>query len=202
MARATSAEVARGAKRAQAGQSPIARRVHGVRMSGRGSHRFRDFPPQQVFGTARPREAPRSPHPAVRLAATMLRHLARRPAAMRSLPAMRALCTPKDAPPPAEPAETVNFFFIEDGEEIPATAAVGTSLLEAAHENDVDLEGAARHTPCRIDRASHRRARETRVACRRQRPRRRCAARTRGADAARCSSRVESATLGEPKGQG
>ena len=62
---------------------------------------------------------------------------------MRSLPAMRALCTPKDAPPPAEPAETVNFFFIEDGEEIPATAAIGTSLLEAAHENDVDLEGAA-----------------------------------------------------------
>ena len=58
---------------------------------------------------------------------------------------MRALCTPKEAPPPAEPAETVNFFFIEDGEEIPATAAIGTSLLEAAHENDVDLEGAA-HT--------------------------------------------------------
>eukprot|EP00964_Phaeocystis_antarctica_P107499 scaffold72208_cov63-Phaeocystis_antarctica.AAC.2 len=88
----------------------------------------------------------------------MLRHLARRPAAMRSLPAMRALCTPKEAPPPAEPAETVNFFFIEDGEEIPATAAIGTSLLEAAHENDVDLEGAAPRTPCRIDRASHRRA--------------------------------------------
>ena len=37
---------------------------------------------------------------------------------MRSLPAMRALCTPKDAPPPADPAETVNFFFIEDGEEM------------------------------------------------------------------------------------
>ena len=92
------------------------------------------------------------------LGRTMLRHLARRPAAMRPLPAMRALCTPKEAPPPAEPAETVNFFFIEDGEEIPATAAIGTSLLEAAHENDVDLEGAAPRTPCSIDRASHRRA--------------------------------------------
>ena len=118
-------------------------------------NRFRTSALEQVFGTAR---GTRSPHPPVRLAATMLRHLARRPAAMRSLPAMRALCTPKDAPPPAEPAETVNFFFIEDGEEIPATAAIGTSLLEAAHENDVDLEGAAPRTPCRIDRASHRRA--------------------------------------------
>ena len=130
------------------------RREAGVGLSVR--HTFRVFPCK--FWLAVPRRHLVANQPPLWLAATMLRHLARRPAAMRSLPAMRALCTPKDAPPPAEPAETVNFFFIEDGEEIPATAAVGTSLLEAAHENDVDLEGAAPRTPCRIDRASHRRA--------------------------------------------
>lgn len=73
----------------------------------------------------------------------MLRRLARRGSLGSALglrtplrPALRlrGLCTP---------AETVSFVFVEDGEEIPATASVGRSLLEAAHDNDVDLEGAA-----------------------------------------------------------
>ena len=32
--------------------------------------------------------------------------------------------------------------FVEDGEEVAVTAVVGQTLLEVAHENDIDLEGA------------------------------------------------------------
>ena len=70
----------------------------------------------------------------------MIRRLARGPALRPSLLA-RALCTPVAR---ALCTETVSFTFIEDGEEIPATAAVGRTLLEAAHDNDIDLEGARR----------------------------------------------------------
>ena len=36
---------------------------------------------------------------------------------------------------------TVNFTFIEDGEEVPVTIEAGKTILEAAHANEVDLEG-------------------------------------------------------------
>ena len=43
----------------------------------------------------------------------------------------------------SEPAgEPVVLSFVEDGEEVAVTAAVGQTLLEVAHENDIDLEGA------------------------------------------------------------
>ena len=49
--------------------------------------------------------------------------------------------------PSARPSEprglcTVNFTFIEEGEEVPVTVEAGKSILEAAHENEIDLEGA------------------------------------------------------------
>jgi len=50
------------------------------------------------------------------------------------LPAARARCSPA--------AEKVSFVFVELGEEVPVTAEVGKSLLEVAHENEVELEGA------------------------------------------------------------
>ena len=39
-------------------------------------------------------------------------------------------------------AETVKITFIEDGEEIEVDAEIGKSLLEVAHANEIDLEGA------------------------------------------------------------
>ena len=36
----------------------------------------------------------------------------------------------------------MSFTFIEDGEEVPVAVEVGKTLLEAAQENEVDLEGA------------------------------------------------------------
>jgi ferredoxin len=43
--------------------------------------------------------------------------------------------------------EKVSFVFIEDGEEVPVTAPVGKTLLEVAHDNEVDLEGEWRRAP-------------------------------------------------------
>lgn len=37
---------------------------------------------------------------------------------------------------------TVPITFVEDGEEITVDAEVGKTLLEVAHANDIDLEGA------------------------------------------------------------
>jgi hypothetical protein len=37
--------------------------------------------------------------------------------------------------------EKVSFSFVEDGEEVPVTAEVGKTLLEVAHDNEVELEG-------------------------------------------------------------
>lgn len=34
------------------------------------------------------------------------------------------------------------IFVDKDGEEIPVKVPIGMSVLEAAHENDIDLEGA------------------------------------------------------------
>ncbi|PCJ24837.1 MAG: 2Fe-2S ferredoxin [Rickettsiales bacterium] len=39
-------------------------------------------------------------------------------------------------------AETIKVIFIEDGTEKEIEALVGLSILEIAHENDIDLEGA------------------------------------------------------------
>lgn len=39
---------------------------------------------------------------------------------------------------------TVNFKFLDEGEEVPVSVEAGKSVLEAAHENDVDLEGDGR----------------------------------------------------------
>mmetsp|Transcript_7082 Transcript_7082/g.19969 ORF Transcript_7082/g.19969 Transcript_7082/m.19969 type:complete len:168 (-) Transcript_7082:190-693(-) len=36
----------------------------------------------------------------------------------------------------------VSFVFVEDGEEVPVTAEEGKTLLEVAHDNEVELEGA------------------------------------------------------------
>jgi high-affinity K+ transport system ATPase subunit B len=41
--------------------------------------------------------------------------------------------------------ERVRIIFVEDGEDIPVEAEVGKTLLEAAHSNDIDLEG--EHAP-------------------------------------------------------
>ena len=54
----------------------------------------------------------------------------------------RRFCATKPAAA-AEPAgEPVVLSFVEDGEEVAVTAAVGQTLLEVAHANDIDLEGA------------------------------------------------------------
>ncbi|KAL1518481.1 hypothetical protein AB1Y20_002772 [Prymnesium parvum] len=37
---------------------------------------------------------------------------------------------------------TVSFTFLEDGEPVRVAVEAGKTVLEAAHENDVDLEGA------------------------------------------------------------
>ena len=73
-----------------------------------------------------------------RLAPGLLRLAARRPAvprcaaaAARSLHASRPPC-----------AETVKITFIEEGEEVEVDAEIGKSLLEVAHANEIDLEGA------------------------------------------------------------
>ena len=66
---------------------------------------------------------------------------ARGPLLARATAARRPLCTPSAA------AETVSMTFIdEDGEEVEVQAEVGKSLLEVAHANEIDLEGADRHT--------------------------------------------------------
>lgn len=36
----------------------------------------------------------------------------------------------------------MSFVFVEDGEEVPVTAEEGKTLLEVAHDNEVELEGA------------------------------------------------------------
>ena len=58
----------------------------------------------------------------------------------RVLAAARPLCAA--APPPPAAAETVRITFVEDGEDIDVDVPVGKTLLEAAHDNDIDLEGA------------------------------------------------------------
>ena len=40
------------------------------------------------------------------------------------------------------PLCTVPITFVEDGEEIEVDAEIGKTLLEVAHDNDIDLEGA------------------------------------------------------------
>lgn len=52
-------------------------------------------------------------------------------AATRSLHVSRPPC-----------AETVKITFIEEGEEVEVDAEIGKSLLEVAHANEIDLEGA------------------------------------------------------------
>ena len=39
-------------------------------------------------------------------------------------------------------AEKIKVIFIEDGEETEVEALVGLSILEVAHDNDINLEGA------------------------------------------------------------
>ena len=72
---------------------------------------------------------------------TMLRVLSAR----RSLMArpMRTLCPPTPAllRQQRRQCSEVSFTFVEDGEEIEVTAKEGRTLLEAAHDNDIDLEG-------------------------------------------------------------
>ena len=77
-----------------------------------------------------------------RACSSLVRHAstARRPLAARALSA-RPLCTPAAAAPAAA-AETVSITFIEDDEEIVVDAELGKSLLEVAHANEIDLEGA------------------------------------------------------------
>ncbi|KAB2079946.1 hypothetical protein ERO13_A05G035600v2 [Gossypium hirsutum] len=42
-----------------------------------------------------------------------------------------------------EQKETISVTFVsKDGEEIPIQVPIGTSMLEAAHQNDIELEGA------------------------------------------------------------
>jgi hypothetical protein len=42
-----------------------------------------------------------------------------------------------------EETEKITIIFVDkDGEEIPVKVPIGMSVLEAAHENDIDLEGA------------------------------------------------------------
>jgi hypothetical protein len=68
---------------------------------------------------------------ACRPAATLV--VRRAPAYLpRVAPTARRLCSS---------AETVNITFIEDGEEVQVQAEIGKTLLEVAHENEVDLEG-------------------------------------------------------------
>ena len=43
-------------------------------------------------------------------------------------------------------AERVRIVFVEDGVQIPVEAEVGKTLLEAAHSNDIELEG--EQSPC------------------------------------------------------
>ncbi|GAB5366851.1 hypothetical protein AAMO2058_001179300 [Amorphochlora amoebiformis] len=38
--------------------------------------------------------------------------------------------------------EEITVTFVEDGEDVEATVRVGQSILEAAHENEIELEGA------------------------------------------------------------
>ena len=87
----------------------------------------------------------------------LARHAARSAAQLRSSALLRAavvsrttaaartarrFCATKPAAA-AEPAgEPVVLSFVEDGEEVAVTAAVGQTLLEVAHANDIDLEGA------------------------------------------------------------
>lgn len=43
----------------------------------------------------------------------------------------------------AEPTETVDICFVDkDGQDVVVKAPIGKSLLEVAHENDIELEGA------------------------------------------------------------
>lgn len=39
------------------------------------------------------------------------------------------------------PAEKVSFTFVEEGEEVEVSVDAGKTILEAAHDNEVDLEG-------------------------------------------------------------
>ena len=59
--------------------------------------------------------------------------LTRPPRQPRSQLLTRSLCTH---------AERVSIVFVEDGEEISVEVEVGKTILEAAHDNDIDLEGA------------------------------------------------------------
>lgn len=57
--------------------------------------------------------------------------------------APRLLCAAASSPPPpAASAETVRITFVEDGEDIEVDVPVGNTLLQAAQDNDIDLEGA------------------------------------------------------------
>uniref|UniRef100_A0A7S0LJQ5 2Fe-2S ferredoxin-type domain-containing protein n=1 Tax=Coccolithus braarudii TaxID=221442 RepID=A0A7S0LJQ5_9EUKA len=51
----------------------------------------------------------------------------------RTIAFTRSVCTK---------VEEVEFIFVEDGEDIAVSAPEGKTLLEVAHANDVDLEGA------------------------------------------------------------
>jgi ferredoxin len=46
------------------------------------------------------------------------------------------------ASPPASSAELVSVTFVEHGQDVEVTAEPGKSLLEVAHENEIELEGA------------------------------------------------------------
>jgi ferredoxin len=73
-----------------------------------------------------------------RLAPGLLRLAARRPAVPRCAAATaRSLHASR---PPC--AETVKITLIEEGEEVEVDAEIGKSLLEVAHANEIDLEGA------------------------------------------------------------
>ncbi|KAG2431315.1 hypothetical protein HYH02_013445 [Chlamydomonas schloesseri] len=58
-----------------------------------------------------------------------------------------SLCTSgasqHESSPPAEGTETVNITYIDkEGKEHTVAAPIGKSLLEVAHDNEIDLEGA------------------------------------------------------------
>ena len=53
----------------------------------------------------------------------------------------RPLCVTSQVKGPGKDAETISFTFVDDGEEVHVSASAGTTLLEAAHANEIDLEG-------------------------------------------------------------
>eukprot|EP00656_Telonema_subtile_P012638 TRINITY_DN16373_c0_g1_i5.p1 TRINITY_DN16373_c0_g1~~TRINITY_DN16373_c0_g1_i5.p1 ORF type:complete len:167 (-),score=35.09 TRINITY_DN16373_c0_g1_i5:361-861(-) len=84
----------------------------------------------------------------------MLSHVARRTASglartLRAQPRLVAVSgTMNQSRSLSAAAEQVSVIFIEKGKEIECTADAGTTLLDVAWDNDIDLEGACDKTLC------------------------------------------------------